>query len=74
MKTNKNDKRQQVFKTLKKFKFGATAFQIAKHLNWPLHCVSGRLSELNLDQKIFKTSKRLINPKTKVFCIVWQAL
>jgi predicted transcriptional regulator len=52
---------------------GATLFQLVGILNWPVNRISGRVTELKNQGKIYDSGRRLQNPSSGVKGIVWMA-
>jgi len=50
---------------------GATTFEIAKLLGWPINRVSGRVTELCDKGAAIDSGERRINPESGKKCIVW---
>lgn len=52
---------------------GATLFELVGILNWPVNRISGRVSELTAQGKIYDSSRRKVNPNSGKKGIVWMA-
>ena len=68
---SKNVKKAKVFKVIKTTK-GATLYEIARSLRWPINCVTGRVSELRESGSVINSGKTKKNP-TGVRAIIWVA-
>jgi hypothetical protein len=65
-------KRQVVLNIIDNKPNGATLFQIADILDWPINRVSGRVTELKDMGKIIDSGERLVNPNSGKKAIVWK--
>jgi len=68
------DKRTIVFEVIKNSKKGATLFEIKNTLGWSINRISGRVSELQDDDRIKDSGKRRVNPESGRNAIVWEAV
>lgn len=67
-------KRAIVFDVIKNSKKGATLFEIQKALGWSVNRISGRVTELQQDDRIRDSGKRRANPESGRNAIVWEAV
>lgn len=68
------DKRTIVFEVIKNSKKGATLFEIKNTLGWSINRISGRVTELQDDDRIRDSGKRRVNPESGRNAIVWEAV
>lgn len=52
---------------------GATLFDIAFYLSWPINCVSGRVTELAKAGVIVDSGRRAVNPRSGRRAAIWIA-
>lgn len=52
---------------------GACLWDIALYLDWPINCVSGRVTELAKAGIITDSGRRAVNPKTGRRAVLWIA-
>lgn len=67
-------KRAIVFEVIKNSKKGATLFEIQKTLGWSINRISGRVTELQQDDRVRDSGKRRANPESGRSAIVWEAV
>jgi predicted transcriptional regulator len=65
-----SEARGKVLRTISK-NGGATTFEIAKLLSWPINRVSGRVTELCDKGAAIDSGERRVNPESGKKCIVW---
>ena len=65
------EKRQQVYSVIASRPEGMALFEVAKALRWPVHCVSGRITELREAGYIEDSGKRRVNPDSGKAAIVY---
>jgi len=65
-------KRQEVYSVIASRSEGMALFEVAKALRWPVHCVSGRITELSEAGYIEDSGKRRDNPDSGKAAIVWR--
>ena len=66
------DKRSLVYRVIRACTPpGAALFQVASVLGWPVHCVSGRITELAHIGYIRDSGKRQMNPATGRRAVIW---
>jgi len=51
---------------------GLTLFELVDKLQWPINCISGRVTELCKMGLVEDSGKRLVNPLTGKRGVVWQ--
>ena len=67
-------KRKIVYDVIKNSKKGATLFEIQKALGWSVNRISGRVTELQQEDKIRDSGKRRANPESGRNAIVWEVV
>jgi hypothetical protein len=67
-------KRAIVYNIIKNSKKGATLFEIQKALGWSVNRISGRVTELQQDDRIRDSGKRRANPESGRNAIVWEVV
>jgi len=65
------ERRRKVFEVIARSK-GVASFEIAMILNWPINCVSGRVTELADAGIIEDKSGRVSNPRSSKANILWE--
>lgn len=65
-------KRAIVLEVISKSKKGATLFEIQRALGWSINRISGRVTELQKEDKIRDSGKRRANPDSGRNAIVWE--
>ena len=67
-----DDKRTIVYNVIMNAKKGATLFEIKNILGWSINRISGRVTELQQDDRIRDSGKRRVNPESGRNAIVWE--
>lgn len=65
-------KRAIVLEVIAKSKKGATLFEIQQVLGWSVNRISGRVTELQKEDRIRDSGKRRANPDSGRNAIVWE--
>lgn len=50
----------------------AASFEIAEHLGWSFHCVTGKITNLCDEGKVRDSGQRTVNPKSGRSVILWE--
>lgn len=68
--------RRLILQAIMKRKTGITTFELAKKLRMPMHCISGRVSELCSGDKprVRDSGNVRKNPDSGVYCKVWEVV
>lgn len=64
-------KQREVLSVIQRSPCGLALFEISESLGWPLHCVSGRVTELKDVGLVQDSGKREYNRKTDRYATVW---
>lgn len=62
-----------ILKHLKESESGLTLFELVKLLGWPVNRISGRITELTKENKIYDSGMRRTNPDSGRPGAVWKA-
>ena len=69
-----SQRRNQVLKMIRKYRSrGAACFEVAEALGWPMHSVSGRMTELK-QMGMLRPTTRVLNPASGVFSQRWSGV